>query len=54
MNRSELSERRNIMKWSIKEVARVLLVVAILVGGTLSGASGVWAQEKGSTFAQQI
>lgn len=42
------------MNWSIKEVARVLLVVAVLSGGTLSGASDVWAQEKGSTLAQQI
>jgi hypothetical protein len=42
------------MNWSIKEVARVLLVVAILCGGTLSGASDVWAQEKGHTLAQQI
>ncbi|MGO9177048.1 MAG: lipocalin-like domain-containing protein [Desulfobaccales bacterium] len=42
------------MNWSIKEVARVLLVVAVLSGGTLSGASYVWAQEKGSPLAQQI
>ena len=42
------------MNWSIKEVAMVLLVVAVLSGGTLSGASDVWAQEKGSTLAQQI
>ncbi|MGD0970788.1 MAG: lipocalin-like domain-containing protein [Desulfobaccales bacterium] len=42
------------MNWSIKKVARVLLVVAVLSGGTLSGASDVWAQEKASTLAQQI
>jgi hypothetical protein len=42
------------MNRSIKEVAMVLLVVAVLSGGTLSGASDVWAQEKGSTLAQQI
>ncbi len=42
------------MNWPIKEVVRVLLVVAVLSGGTLCGASDVWAQEKGSTLAQQI
>ena len=42
------------MNWTIKAVARVLLVVAVLSGGTLPGASSVWAQEKGSTLAQQI
>jgi Lipocalin-like domain len=42
------------MNWSIKEVAKVLLVGAVLSGGTLSGALDVWAQEKGSTLAQQI
>ncbi len=42
------------MNWSIKKVARVLLAVTVLFGGTLSGASEVWAQEKGSTLAQQI
>ena len=42
------------MNWSIKEVASALLVVAILSGGTLSGGSHVWAQEKGGTLAQQI
>ncbi len=42
------------MNRSIKEVARVLLVVAVLSGGVLSGASDVGAQEKGSTLAQQI
>lgn len=40
------------MKWSVKEVARVLLVVAVLFGGMLSGASEVWAQEKGASLAQ--
>ena len=42
------------MNWSIRKVARALLVIAVLSGGTLSGASGVWAQKKDSTFAQQI
>lgn len=35
------------MKKSIKKVASVLLVVAVLVGGMLFGASKVWAAEKG-------
>ena len=30
------------------------LVIAVLSGGMLSGASDVWAQEKGSTLAKQI
>jgi hypothetical protein len=47
-------KRRNTMKWSIKEVASVLLVVAVLVVGSWSGASGVRAQEKGTGLAQQI
>jgi signal transduction histidine kinase len=34
------------MKWSIKEVVRLALVVAVLAVGTLSGATEVWAQEK--------
>ncbi len=42
------------MNWSIWKVARVLLVVTVLSGGMLSGASDVRAQEKGSTLAQQI
>ena len=42
------------MNWTIKEVARVLLVVAVLSGGMLSGASDVWAQEKAGTLAQQV
>ena len=41
------------MHCSIKEVVRVLLVVAILAGGTLSGASDVWAQDKGPAISQQ-
>jgi hypothetical protein len=45
-------KRRNTLKWSIKEVASVLLVIAVLVCGTLPGASGVWAQEKGASLAQ--
>jgi len=40
------------MKWSIKEVASVLFVVAVLVAGTLSGASKVYAGEKGAGSAQ--
>jgi hypothetical protein len=40
------------MKWSIKEVASVLFVVAVLVVGTLSGASKVYAGEKGADSAQ--
>ena len=42
------------MKRSIKEVASVLLVVAVLVVGMLSGASEVCAQEKGASLAQQV
>ena len=42
------------MNRSMRKVARVLLVVAVLSGGMLSGASDVWAQEKGSTLAKQI
>ena len=42
------------MNRSIKVMARVLLVVAVLSGGTLPGASAVWAKEKGSTLAKQI
>ena len=42
------------MNWPIKEVLRVLLVVAVLCGGTLSGATAVWAQEKSSNLAQQV
>jgi hypothetical protein len=42
------------MDRSINKVARALLVVAVLSGGTLSGAADVRAQEKGSTLAQQI
>jgi len=40
------------MKWSIKEVASVASVVAVLVAGTLSGASKVHAEEKGAGLAQ--
>ena len=42
------------MNWSIKKVARGLLVVAVLSGGMLSGASAVWAQEKAGTLAKQV
>jgi hypothetical protein len=41
------------MKCSFKEVASVLLVAAVLVVGSWSGASGVWAQE-GTGLAQQV
>ena len=40
------------MKWSMKEVASILSVVAVLVAGTLSGASKVYAAEKGAGSAQ--
>ena len=39
------------MNQSMRNVASVLLVVAVLSGGIWSGASNVWAQKKGSTFA---
>ena len=39
---------------SMRKVARVLLAVTVLSGGLLSGASAVWAKEKGSTLAKQI
>jgi Lipocalin-like domain len=42
------------MNWSMKEVVRVLLVIAILAGGTLFVASDVGAQETGGTLAKQI
>jgi hypothetical protein len=42
------------MNRSIKEVAGVLLVVAVLSGGMLSGPSNVWAQEKAGTLAKQV
>jgi Lipocalin-like domain len=42
------------MKWSIQALIGTLLVVTVLSAGVLSGASVVWAQEKGSTLAQQI
>ena len=31
-----------------------MLVVAVLSGGMLSGASGVWAKEKASSLAKQV
>ncbi len=40
------------MKWSIKEAAIVLCSVALLVAGTLSGASKIYAGEKGAGPAQ--
>jgi hypothetical protein len=42
------------MNWSIRKVASVLLVVTVLSGGMLSGASNVWSQKKGGTLAKQI
>ena len=42
------------MNWFIKKVARVLLVVAVLSGGTLAGASAVCAKEKGGSLAKQV
>ena len=43
------------MNCSIRKVAMVMLmVVAVLSGGMLSGAPGVWAKEKGSTLAKQV
>ena len=42
------------MNWSLRKVAGVMLVVAVLSGGMLSGSSIVWAKEKGSTLAKQI
>jgi Lipocalin-like domain len=42
------------MNWSIKKVACVLLVITVLSGGMLVGASAVWAKEKGSTLAKQV
>lgn len=40
------------MKWSAKEVAKVLLVVSVLTVGMWSGASKVRAEEKGAGLAQ--
>lgn len=40
------------MECSIKKVAKVLLVVAVLTAGTLSGASQVRAEEKSASPAQ--
>jgi hypothetical protein len=42
------------MNWSIKEVAKVVLVVAVLSCVTLSGSSILWAKEKSGTLAKQI
>jgi hypothetical protein len=42
------------MNQSIKKVAGVLLVVAVLSAGLLSGASDIWAKEKPGTLAKQI
>ena len=41
------------MNRSIGKVAMVLLVVTVLSGGMLSGATGVWAKEKPGTLAKQ-
>ena len=40
------------MNWSLKEVASVLSIVAVIAVGMLSGASGVRAQEKGAGLIQ--
>jgi len=48
------STRRNTMNWSMREVVRVLLAVAVLCGGMWSGNSAVWAKEKAGTLAKQI
>jgi Lipocalin-like domain len=42
------------MNRSLKKVAGILLVVAVLSGGTPFGASSARAQEKSSSLAQQI
>ncbi len=42
------------MNRSIKNRAGVMLVVAVLSGGMLSGVSDVWAKEKAGTLAKQI
>ena len=42
------------MHRSIGKVAGILLAIAVLAGGMWSGASDASAQDKGSTFAQQI
>jgi hypothetical protein len=44
----------NNMTRSIRKGAIALLLVAVFSGGMWSGVSAVWAQEKGSTLAQQI
>ncbi len=42
------------MKRSMRAVVRVLLAGAVLLGGTWSGASSVWAKEKAGTLAKQV
>jgi hypothetical protein len=42
------------MNRSAKGVAGVLLVVAVLSGGMLSGPSNVWAHNQGGTLAKQV
>ena len=42
------------MNRSIKTLAGVMSVVAVLFGGMLPGASAVWAKEKAGTLAKQI
>jgi hypothetical protein len=42
------------MKWSMKKVASVLLAVAVLSGGMMSGAAAVWAKEKAGTLVKQV
>jgi cytochrome c len=50
---SKINGRRNRMNWPIKAAARVLLVTAILAGGTLFGASDIWAEETSAVSSQQ-
>ena len=45
--------RRDAMNWSWRNVVRVLLAVAILAGGMLSGSSQVWAKKKAAPLAKQ-
>jgi cytochrome c len=41
------------MNWSIKVMVMALLVIVIVAGGTLFGASGIWAQETSTVSSQQ-
>jgi Lipocalin-like domain len=48
------NRRRNIMNWSIRNVGIALLVVAVLLGGMLSGTTAVWAKEKAGSLVKQV